>query len=591
MNTTLILPQIFLFVWAIALLVLDFAKKEGSRRILAYFAMLGIVIAGIATIFIPDGMSFGGAYLSDAYNRLFNLIFLGAAFLTILASADFAEIRLNFKGEYYALILFSTVGMMVMASSADLITIFLGLEVMSIPLYVLAGIERERNRSREASLKYFLMGAFASGFLLYGIALLFGAYGTTNLLEIAKRLNFGANYSQVLSSAGLAFILIGLGFKAALAPFHMWVPDVYEGSIAPVTAFMSAGPKAAAFAALFRILSLFSPVMSDKFTTVLWVLAVITMTWGNILAISQKNIKRMLAYSSIAHAGYILVAFATRSETGVVAVDGDRLILADGPRRLAFLDLLIEKADARRVLVGVGAELLPVGLLLFAAAGSGCIAHLIDPERLPFSILSLVWQEMSSVFDPQKFLDHITRWRPGFRIGVKRQDIIVAGVAGFHQRLDPLVIRFRQPAQDHLRIRVGQAHRLGSLLQGFHVLLHRAIPPQAEVHFIIDLVRDHIRVIAQRQCQLVDEVVPVLVIGGRIVPVDAIAIRRPCPLRGVADVRPQLDAILLCERGELLQPGKIILAAGRFVIIPAEAAAHRVDLQLVHQGEVQRHIL
>ncbi len=222
-------------------------------------------------------------------------------------------------GEYYVLIFISTFGMMVMASSVDLITIFLGLEVMSIPLYVLAGIHRDRPRSREAAMKYFLMGSFASGFLLYGIALMFGAYGTTNLLEIARRFNFGTNYSQVLSSAGLIFLLVGLGFKAAIAPFHMWVPDVYEGSAAPVTAFMSAGPKAAAFAALFRIFGLFSPVISDNFTTILWILAVATMTWGNILAIAQKNIKRMLAYSSIAHAGYVMIALLAGGQAGLSA--------------------------------------------------------------------------------------------------------------------------------------------------------------------------------------------------------------------------------------------------------------------------------
>jgi NADH-quinone oxidoreductase subunit N len=168
-------------------------------------------------------------------------------------------------------------------------------------------------------MKYFLLGAFSSGFLLYGIALMFGAYGSTSLIEIGRRFQVGVNYSQVLSSAGLIFILIGLGFKAALTPFHLWVPDVYEGSVAPITAFMSAGPKAAAFAALFRIFSLFSPVISDNFNTILWILAVGTMTWGNILAIAQKNIKRMLAYSSIAHAGYVMIALVAGGDAGLSA--------------------------------------------------------------------------------------------------------------------------------------------------------------------------------------------------------------------------------------------------------------------------------
>jgi len=320
-DWNIISPEIAVLATAAVLLLVDLFLKKGKNTVLTAISVIGIMAALMLTFgnFKSLGMGFSNIVVNDHISFYFKIIFCLGTLLTVFASSTYVKRELHSIGEYYILIFIATFGMMVMASTTDLITIFLGLEVMSIPLYVLAGIDRNRPRSREASMKYFLMGAFASGFLLYGIALVFGAYGSTNLIEIAHRLDIGVNYSQVLSSAGLILILVGLGFKAAIAPFHMWVPDVYEGSVAPVTAFMSAGPKAAAFAALFRIFALFSPVISDRFTTIIWILAVLTMTWGNILAISQKNIKRMLAYSSIAHAGYIMMALLVGGEAGLSA--------------------------------------------------------------------------------------------------------------------------------------------------------------------------------------------------------------------------------------------------------------------------------
>lgn len=317
----LISPEIAVLATAAVILIVDLFLKKGRNTVLTATSIIGIMVALLLTFgnYKSLGVGFQNIVVNDYISFYFKVIFCLGTLLTVFASSTYVKRELHSIGEYYILIFIATFGMMVMASTADLITIFLGLEVMSIPLYVLAGIDRNRPRAREASMKYFLMGAFASGFLLYGIALVFGAYGSTNLIEIAHRLDIGVNYSQVLSSAGLILILVGLGFKAAIAPFHMWVPDVYEGSVAPVTAFMSAGPKAAAFAALFRIFALFSPVISDKFTTIIWILAVLTMTWGNILALSQKNIKRMLAYSSIAHAGYVMMALLAGGEAGLSA--------------------------------------------------------------------------------------------------------------------------------------------------------------------------------------------------------------------------------------------------------------------------------
>ena len=312
-------PEIAILITAAVLILADIFVKKGRNSIMTAISIIGIMVAMLFAFNSARslGVGFQNIVVNDNISFFFKIIFCLGTLLTIFASSNYVKRELHNIGEYYILIFIATFGMMVMASTTDLITIFLGLEVMSIPLYVLAGIGRDRPRSREASMKYFLMGAFASGFLLYGIALLFGAYGSTNLIEISHRVNIGVNYSQILSSAGLILILIGLGFKAAIAPFHMWVPDVYEGSVAPVTAFMSAGPKAAAFAALFRIFALFSPVISDKFSTIIWILAVLTMTWGNILAISQKNIKRMLAYSSISHAGYVLMSLLVGGEPGL----------------------------------------------------------------------------------------------------------------------------------------------------------------------------------------------------------------------------------------------------------------------------------
>jgi NADH-quinone oxidoreductase subunit N len=211
------------------------------------------------------------------------------------------------RGEYYTLLLFSVTGMMLMAQAADLIVVFLALELLSIPLYVLAAFARPQAQSEEAGLKYFLLGAFATGFVVYGTALVFGATGSTNLAEVVSRAASDSNL--LLLSLGAAGILVGLGFKVAAVPFHMWTPDVYQGAPTAVTAFMSSGAKIAGFAALLRVFTTAFPTIAADMTDILWALAALTMILGNVIAIAQNNIKRLLAYSSIAHAGYILMAF------------------------------------------------------------------------------------------------------------------------------------------------------------------------------------------------------------------------------------------------------------------------------------------
>ena len=303
------------FLVLIADLVLPHAKKHWC----AYLAMGGVVWAFAIALgqWGEEQHGYAGMVVLDNLSTLFNLLFLGSTFLVMLLSEPFLRQERVEQGEYYALILFCTSGMMLLASSLDLITLFLGIEVLSISLYILAGYRRDSEASNEAAMKYFLLGAFASAILLYGIALTYGATGTTNLNRIADALtNTEGPLPAGLLLAGMAMILIGFAFKVALVPFHMWTPDVYEGAPTPITAFMSAGPKAAAFAAFLRTFFVaFGPIHAD-WNMLLSVIAALTMTVGNVAAIAQTNVKRMLAYSSIAHSGYVLIGLVAGGNAG-----------------------------------------------------------------------------------------------------------------------------------------------------------------------------------------------------------------------------------------------------------------------------------
>jgi len=312
------LPMLLVTGTGLLILILDPFTPPGRRDRLAVLSLLGVV-ASAGVLVLQWGRSeivFGGMLAADGFAQFFNLLFLLVAGLTLLISMPYVRRAGMDHGEYYALLLFSTLGMMIMASSLDLMTIFLGLETLSISLYILAGFLREQLKSNESALKYLLLGAFASGFLLYGIALVYGATGSINLKRVAEVVASGKAASPTLLIIGTGLLIIGFGFKVALVPFHMWTPDVYEGAPTSVTAFMIAGTKAAAFAAFLRILMTALPVLQPDWSRVLWVLAVLTMTVGNVVAIAQSNIKRMLAYSSIAHAGYILVALVAASKLG-----------------------------------------------------------------------------------------------------------------------------------------------------------------------------------------------------------------------------------------------------------------------------------
>ncbi|MEO5619091.1 MAG: NADH-quinone oxidoreductase subunit N [Candidatus Eisenbacteria bacterium] len=312
---------IALSVGAMILLLLEYVPARAGSSRSAAFTLLTLVGAVFAVWPARDAHRdiFVGMFVHDGFTMFFTVMFCAVAALSVLLSWDYSKRTRLPQAEYYALMLMATLGMIVMAASNDLITIFLGLELMSIALYVLVGIRHQQLESNEAALKYFLLGAFASGFLLYGIALLYGATGTTQIARMAEFLSASPLPSNPLLIAGGLLVLVGFCFKVAAAPFHMWTPDAYEGAPTSVTAFMSAGAKAAGFAALLRVALTVFPAIEADWKGLLSVIAMLTMTVGNVTALLQTNLKRMLAYSSIAHAGYILVAVVAGGSNGAAA--------------------------------------------------------------------------------------------------------------------------------------------------------------------------------------------------------------------------------------------------------------------------------
>ena len=298
-----VLPELIWCGFGVFLMLLQPFLK--NRQALTFFAMLGASLGTLSTFFAGSGIGFGGLVMFDTYSLFFHLLVGLVSFLVILSADSYLQREGLDSAEFYALILFATAGMGVLASAQELLTAFIGLEMSSISSYILAGYRRDSIKSSESAMKYFLLGSFATAFFLYGIALVYGVTGSTALGKLAD-----ADPSSTLLHLGLTLILVGLGFKVAAAPFQVWTPDVYEGAPTPVTALFSAGPKAAAFALLLRIFATVHAATTYWFWA-FWVLAALTMFVGNLGAVVQSNVKRLLAYSSIAHAGYILVAMAS----------------------------------------------------------------------------------------------------------------------------------------------------------------------------------------------------------------------------------------------------------------------------------------
>jgi len=319
LNLKLILPQLFLFGWAILVLLIDFVKKGESRKGLGYFSLLGLAITAVLVMIADRGVGFYGTFSADDYAALFNIIFILSAMLTILATVDFAEMRLKYKGEFYGLLLFAVVGMMFLSGANELITLYVSLELATIPLYVMAAFLKKDHKSTEAGLKYVIIGGVSSAILLFGISILYGLSGTTFLADI-QSWNLTASNLKMGLAFGIVLLIAGFGFKLAAAPFHMWAPDVYEGAPTPVTAFLSVASKAAGLVAFVRIF--FSPLIIARtdWVLILEIVAVLAMVIGNFVALLQTNIKRMLAYSSIAQVGYVLVALCAGNGYSIVGM-------------------------------------------------------------------------------------------------------------------------------------------------------------------------------------------------------------------------------------------------------------------------------
>ena len=311
-----ILPELILTLTGVAIMLLDASFPPAwPRRPLGWVGAIGTTIALWASLWqlsLPEGAGFFSTVETSAFTVFFHVLICGIILVALLLTLDTLPEGSHHQGEFYALIVFGAVGMCLLTSAVELLVVFIALEISSISTYILAGYRKQTARGPEAAIKYFLLGSFATAFLLYGIALIFGATGTTQIYELAQRIPTAQNQSFVL--AALALMLVGILFKVSAAPFHVWTPDVYEGAPSPVVALLSTAPKAAAFALLLRVVYEIFPNLRSLWAPLLWIVAVLSMTVGNLAALRQQNVKRMLAYSAIAHAGYLLAAFAGVSD-------------------------------------------------------------------------------------------------------------------------------------------------------------------------------------------------------------------------------------------------------------------------------------
>jgi NADH-quinone oxidoreductase subunit N len=317
-----VLPEIVLTLVGVLIMFLEAIFDEDQKTIFGPLTIVGLAAALGAAISAGSdpGAAFHGMMVVDGFATFFRVLVIGVGLLAVFSSIEYLRRENMNGGEYYALILFSIVGQSVMVTANELIMVFIGLEISSIASYVLAGYLRDDPRNNESALKYFLLGSFATAFLLYGVAWIYGLTGSTNLSLIRQALSSSSAPALALTGTAAVLMLVGFGFKLSAAPFQIWAPDVYQGAPAPVSAFLSVGPKAASFAILARVfMTAFAP-LATRWQPVVWVIALATMIVGNFAALKQTNIKRMLAYSSIAHAGYVLVAVAANSEIGSSAV-------------------------------------------------------------------------------------------------------------------------------------------------------------------------------------------------------------------------------------------------------------------------------
>lgn len=366
-----LLPELVLTAGALVLLIVNALTPRRHQRLLSWLGLVALAATAVAMIPLagePPVSVSKGLLAADAFSFFFKIIFLLAAALTLLLSVRYLDVEGARHGEYVFLVLTATLGMMFMASGTDLIALFIGLETMAIAFYVLVGLLKPNRRSNEAAVKYFLLGTFSLGLLLYGMSLMYGLSGTTNLRGIAIAVaQHGRDPWLVL---GVIFVVAGLGFKIAAVPFHMWAPDVYEGAPTPITSFLSVGSKAASFAMLLRIFFEGLPSMSADWTMLFYVLAIVTMTVGNVAALTQSNLKRMLAYSSIAQAGYVLIGVIAGTPRGITSAIIYLLIYAFMQTGAFAVVVFMRRADS------LGDELKDLGGL-FARAPVAAVAMLL----------------------------------------------------------------------------------------------------------------------------------------------------------------------------------------------------------------------
>jgi NADH-quinone oxidoreductase subunit N len=316
-----ILPELLLTITGVLMMLIEPIMPPGmSRKPIGVLALLGVMAALAASVWqlgLPPGTAFYGTVQTDAFSVFFHVTICSIVLVALLVAFDVFDGSKEKPAEYYPLVIFGTVGMCLMSSAVELLLVFISLEISSIATYILAAIRKRTGKSPEAGLKYFLLGSFATAFFLYGIALTFGATGTTNIADVAESLT--RSPTPGFAALAVAMILIGIGFKVSAAPFQVWTPDVYEGAPSPVVALLSTAPKVAAFAVLLRICYTAYPALHPRWLLLIWIMAALSMTVGNLGALRQHNVKRLLAYSSIAHAGYTLVAFTALSREGIAA--------------------------------------------------------------------------------------------------------------------------------------------------------------------------------------------------------------------------------------------------------------------------------
>ncbi len=320
-NLLRILPETLLTLTGVLLMLIEpVLPKAMSRKPLGWLAVLGTLaalFASLAQLHAPAGSAYYGLVRTDAFSAFFHVTIASIVLVSLLTTIDVVSAGTENLGELFALTIFGAVGSMLMTSAQELLLVFIGLEISSISSYILVGFRKHTGKGPESAIKYFLLGSFATAFFLYGTALVFGATGTTQIVAIAHSL--GASTTPMLATLGLGMLLIGLGFKVSAAPFHIWTPDAYEAAPSPVVGMISTAPKAAAFAVLLRILYVAFPTLHAHWVPLIWIMAALSMTLGNLAALRQSNVKRMLAYSSIANAGYLLVAFTALSTDGIAA--------------------------------------------------------------------------------------------------------------------------------------------------------------------------------------------------------------------------------------------------------------------------------